>query len=99
MARVIFSAEYQVNDDKIEIYLEKIAKLKSLMSGREYEYVVFRDEKRKNHFEEIYIFKSVEDFENFDDVPTEEIGNLVYDITSTCIADKKVQYKTLYEVD
>ncbi len=99
MARVIFSAEYQVSEEKLEMYLEKISKLKSLMQGREYEYVVFRDEKRKNHFEEVYIFKNSEDFENFDDVPTEEIGNLVYDITSTCIAGKKVQYKTLYEVD
>jgi hypothetical protein len=99
MSRVIFSAEYQVDDDKLDIYLEKIAKLKTLLSGREYEYFVFRDEKRKNYFEEIYIFKNVEDFENFDDVPTEEIGSLVYDITSNCVIDKKVQYKTLYEVD
>lgn len=98
MARVIFSAEYQVKEEKLAEYLEKIKKLKELLTDLSYQYMVFEDEKRKNYFEEVYIFNSVEDFDNFDDVPSEEVGNLVYEITTECIVDKKVVYKTLKEV-
>lgn len=99
MSRVIFTIKYSVYPEKIEKYLKKINYLRDLLAEENYQYSVYRDKKDPYEFEEIYVFESEEDFENFDDAVNEEASSLIYEITNNYIVDKKLTYKTLIEVE
>lgn len=98
MARVIFSAEYEIKPDKVDEYLEKVVKLTEILRGLGYEYSVLKDKKKSNTFWEIFTFASEEDFMNFDDVPSDEANEIIYDITTNLVDNKKVNYRTLVEI-
>lgn len=97
MARVIFSAEYEIKSDKVKNYLEKVSKLKIILNGLGYDYHLYRDKKKTNIFYEMFIFPSVEEFDKFDDVPSDEANDIIYEITSNFVENKKVLYKTMVE--
>lgn len=99
MPRVIFSISYSVYPDKVEKYLKKISYLKALLSEENYLYSVFRDKKNPYQFEEIYIFESEEDFDQFDDAENLEASSIIFEIANNYVVDKKLNYKTLVEVE
>lgn len=99
MPRVIFSISYSVYPDKVEKYLKKITYLKALLSEENYLYSVFRDKKNPYQFEEIYIFESEEDFDQFDDAENQEASSIIFEIANNYVVDKKLNYKTLIEVE
>ncbi len=99
MPRVIFSISYSVYPDKVEKYLKKISYLKALLSEENYLYSVFRDKKNPYQFEEIYIFESEEDFEQFDDAENQEASSIIFEIANNYVVDKIQNYKTLIEVE
>ncbi len=98
MNRVIFSIKYEVKENQREEYLIAVKELKSLITSEGLiEYTVFENLKKKNNFEEIYIFENQEAFDDFDDVPNERVSILMNKITSLLV-DKTSKYSTIKEV-
>jgi len=99
MPRVIFSISYSVHPDKIDKYLKKISYLKALLAEENYQYSVYRDKKNPYDFEEIYVFDSEEEFEEFDDAANEEVNSIIFEIANNYVVNKKQTYRTLVEVE
>ncbi|MFA6598493.1 MAG: antibiotic biosynthesis monooxygenase [Ignavibacteriaceae bacterium] len=97
MAKVIFSIQYEVQNDKRDEFVNSIKELKSLLKSDGLESYSLFEGKTKNHFQEVYQFTSKEDFDNFDDAENERV-----DILISKIEDLKepnsTKYNTLYEV-
>lgn len=97
MAKVIFSIQYEVQNDKIDEFINSLKELKSLLKAEGLESYSLFEGKTKNHFQEVYQFSSKEAFDNFDDAENERV-----DILISKIEDLKepnsTKYNTLYEV-
>ncbi|MFC2085093.1 hypothetical protein ACFLS9_08555 [Bacteroidota bacterium] len=98
MGKVIFSIKYDILPDKREKYLDVIRELKSLISAEGLEsYSVFEQKNKNNCFEEIYMFKNKEAYEDFDDDPSERVDILMNKL-SDMIMQQSTNYSTLFEV-
>jgi heme-degrading monooxygenase HmoA len=97
MAKVIFSIQYEVQNDKRDEFINSLKELKSLLKADGLESYSLFEGKTKNHFQEVYQFSSKEAFDNFDDSENERI-----DILISKIEDLKepnsTKYYTFYEV-
>ncbi len=97
MAKVIFSIQYEVQNDKRDEFINSLKELKSLLKADGLESYSLFEGKTKNHFQEVYQFSSKEAFDNFDDSENERI-----DILISKIEDLKepnsTKYNTFYEV-
>ena len=97
MAKVIFSIQYEVQDNKRDEFINSIRELKSLLKAEGLESYSLYEGKTKSHFQEVYQFSSKEAFDNFDDSENERV-----DILISKIEDLKepnsTKYNTLYEV-
>jgi len=97
MAKVIFSIQYEVQNDKRDEFINSIKELKSLLKSDGLESYSLFEGKTKNLFQEVYQFSSKESFDNFDDSENERV-----DILISKIEDLKepnsTKYNTLYEV-
>ena len=99
MSKVIFSIRYNVFPEKREEYLDVVRELKNLVRADGLEnYSVFEQKNKPNSFEEIYIFKSKESYENFEDNTDERIDILMTKL-SDMIKEQSTQYTTLFEVN
>jgi len=97
MDKVIFSIQYDVQENKRDEFINSIRELKSLLKAEGLESYSLFEGKTKNHFQEVYQFTSKEAFDNFDDAENERV-----DILISKIEDLKepntTKYNTLYEV-
>ena len=97
MDKVIFSIQYEVQENKRDEFINSIKELKSLLKAEGLESYSLFEGKTKNHFQEVYQFTSKEAFDNFDDSENERV-----DILISKIEDLKepntTKYNTLYEV-
>jgi quinol monooxygenase YgiN len=99
MSKVIFSIRYNVVAEKRADYLDVVRELKNLVKAEGLEsYSVFEQKNKPNCFEEIYIFKNQESYENFDDQSDERIDLLMTKL-SDMIKEQSTQYSTLFEVN
>ena len=99
MSKVIFSIRYNVFPEKREEYLDVVRELKNIVKADGLEsYSVFEVKNKTNNFEEIYIFKNKESYENFEDNTDERIDILMTKL-SDMIKEQSTQYTTLFEVD
>ena len=99
MSKVIFSIRYNVVAEKRADYLDVVRELKNLVKAEGLEsYSVFEQKNKPNYFEEIYIFKNQESYENFDDQSDERIDLLMTKL-SDMIKEQSTQYSTLFEVN
>ncbi|MFA7228115.1 MAG: antibiotic biosynthesis monooxygenase [Melioribacteraceae bacterium] len=99
MSKVIFSIRYNVFPEKREEYLGVVRELKSLVKAEGLEsYSVFEQKNKTNSFEEIYIFKNKESYENFEENTDERIDILMTKL-SDLIKEQSTQYTTLFEVN
>jgi quinol monooxygenase YgiN len=99
MSKVIFSIRYNVFPDKREEYLDVVRELKNIVKADGLEnYSVFELKNKPNNFEEIYIFKNKESYENFEDNTDERIDILMTKL-SDLIKEQSTQYTTLFEVN
>jgi len=98
MPKVIFSIQYEIDENKREEYFTIARELKSLLKvdGLE-DYRIFQVKGKKNNFQEIYIFSSPEAYENFDDNQNERISILLTKLNSL-VKDNSTKYTTLNEV-
>lgn len=99
MSRVIFSIRYQVYPERRQEYLDVVRELKNIVKAEGLEsYSVFEQKNKPNNFEEVYLFKSEEAFENFDDNQDERIDILMTKL-SDMIKEQTTQYTTSLEVN
>ncbi|SRR3989339_1075650 len=99
MSKVIFSIRYNIFPEKREEYLDVVRELKNIVKAEGLEtYSVFEQKNKPNNFEEVYIFKSQEAYENFEDNTDERIDILMTKL-SDMIKEQTTQYTTLFEVN
>ena len=68
MSKVIFSIRYHIIPERRAEYLDVVRELKNIVKAEGLEsYSVYEQKNKSNNFEEIYIFKNKESYENFED--------------------------------
>jgi hypothetical protein len=95
MGKVIFTISYEVNPDKREEYLALIESMKNhfrLVNGREY--AVYEQKGKKNSFTEVFLFQSLEEYNQLED-NDDSMSDLVSQLES--LIDGKMKYNTLLE--
>ena len=98
MPRVIFSISYPIKRETRAEYLETIETLKNYLTlERGKDYSVFEMKGKPNHFSEVYICKSVEEYDQLEEEADDVTDQLINRIVSDFIGDGKVEYKTLIE--
>lgn len=98
MPKVIFSIQYEIDENRRDEYFTIARELKSLLKvdGLE-DYSIYQLKGKKNNFEEIYTFNSPEAYENFDDNQNERISILLTKL-SDIVKENSTKYTTLNEV-
>ena len=67
MSRVLFRVTYTIPDGKRTEYLTLIDKLRKHYASNGVDYSVFEDKGRHNHFQEVYVYPTMEAYEASDD--------------------------------
>jgi len=99
MSRVIFTISYPVKEEKRDDYLETIQALKNyLVHEHGKNYSVFESMTKPNTFNEVYICKSMEEYDALEDDSDEITVQLINRIVDEFIKDGKTEYRTLIEV-
>ena len=98
MSKIIFTIQYEIEENKREEYLTIVRELKNLIKvdGLQ-DYSVYEVKGKPNHFEEIYSFNSSEAYENFDDNQNERISILLNKLTDITKGNS-TKYTTLNEI-
>jgi L-rhamnose mutarotase len=97
MPRVMFSISYTITADRRERYLGLIREMKQhLSSAGKKNYTVYEAKGKKNHFTEIFLTDSVEEFDALEDNQDERTQELVSKIEE-CVDSKGMKYSTLVE--
>ncbi|HSD64786.1 MAG TPA: hypothetical protein VLB50_13370 [Ignavibacteriaceae bacterium] len=98
MPKVIFNIQYEIPPEKKEEYLSVIKELKNLLTAEGLEsYSVYETKGKSQHYQEQYIFNSVEAYEAFDDDQNERINILINKLNDMTI-EGSTKYTTLYEL-
>ncbi|MBA4250841.1 MAG: hypothetical protein C0425_00750 [Chlorobiaceae bacterium] len=98
MAKVLFTVHYEIKNEKRNDFLSSIEELKSLIKADGIlSYSIFESKGKKNHFEEVFIFDSPENFENYDDSENERVAILISKIEDLKVTGT-TKYHTSFEV-
>jgi quinol monooxygenase YgiN len=98
MSRVLFTINYEIEEDQKDEYFRAIRELKNLIKAEGLEsYSVYEVKNKPNRFHEQYIFSSFEAYENFDDVNDERLNILINKISSMA-KNHSTKYTTLTEI-
>ncbi len=99
MGKVMFLIRYDIIPSRREEYLSLVKELKNIVKAEGLEsYSVFQIRKKKNSFQEVYIFTDNDSYENFDDNSNERIDILMTKL-SEMIQENSTEYSTLFEVN
>ncbi|MEW6651958.1 MAG: hypothetical protein AB1394_00665 [Bacteroidota bacterium] len=99
MSRVVFSIKYSIQPERRLDYLDVVRELKNLVKADGLEsYSVFEQKNKANNFEEIYIFKTQDAYDRFEENTDERIDILMTKL-SDMIKEQTTQYTTLFEVN
>ncbi|PJA98687.1 MAG: hypothetical protein CO128_06050 [Ignavibacteriales bacterium CG_4_9_14_3_um_filter_30_11] len=98
MSKVLLSIRYEIETSKRDEYLSVIKELKNILKSDGLEsYSVYEIKGKPNHFEEIYIYNSVQAYEDADDSENERINILISKI-SEMTTGNSTKHNTMYEV-
>ncbi len=97
MPRVMFSISYTVKPECREQYLALIKEVRRHVTevGKK-NYSVFEAKGKKNHFTEVFITQSMEEFDALEDNQDEKMQEFVSRIEE-CVDDRGMKYSTLVE--
>jgi len=99
MGKVIFSISYDILPEKRIEYLDIVRELKNIIKFEGLEsYTVYEQKSKANSFQEIYVYKSQQAWEDSDEVENERVDILMTKL-SDLIKEKSTQYSTLFEVE
>lgn len=97
MARVLFMVSYTVKADRRNEYLARVKQVREHFTGVEKKtYMVFEAKGKKNHFTEVFLAGSVEEFDALDEHQDEKIEGLVSALEDMMEPGSK-KYSTLIE--
>ena len=98
MAKVIFTISYEINPEKREEYLALSQEMKAyIQSTNGKEYSIYEHKGKKNFFSEVFVFDSVEDYNQLDD-QDDRINEMVLQL-EPLLVDKRMKYNTLVELE
>jgi len=98
MPRIIFSISYPIKPEFRAEYLETVEALKNYLTiERSKNYSVFEVKGKPNHFSEVYICESLEEYDQLEDDADDVTDQLINRIVGDLIVSGKVEYKTLIE--
>lgn len=97
MPRVMFTISYGIKPESRNGYMELIQEMKEhLTTVAKKNYSVFEQKGKENHFTEVFITNSVEEFDTLED-DTDEKTNDMLSRLSQYIDDGGTKYATLFE--
>ncbi len=98
MSKVIFSIKYEIQEEKMDEFLDVIRELKNIVKAEGLEsYSVYDVKGKKNVYKEIYQFENQETYDNYDDVADERTDILMNKL-SDCMKPGTTEYLTLIEM-
>jgi hypothetical protein len=98
MAKVIFTISYEVNPEKRDEFLALSQVMKAhVAKTNEKEYSIFEQKGKKNSFSEVFVFNSVDEYNQLDD-QDEQMNELVQKLEGLLV-DGKMKYTTLIEIE
>ncbi len=98
MAKVIFTISYDIQPEKRDEYLVLTQQMKehfARSNGKEY--AIYEQKGKKNSFSEVFVFKSIEEYDQLED-QDEQMTELVQRLESL-LSDGKMKYTTLIELE
>ncbi len=99
MGKVIFSISYDILPEKRIEYLDIVRELKNIIKSEGLEsYTVYEQKSKSNSFQEVYVYKSQQAWEDSDEVENERVDILMTKL-SDLVKEKSTQYSTLFEVE
>lgn len=94
----MFTVSYGIKADQRSTYLGLIAEVKNYMvQTSKKDYSVFEMKGKKNHFTEVYVFNSEEEFDSLDDNQDERLQDLLSKLEG-CVDEEGMKYTTLAEI-
>jgi len=98
MPKVIFTISYDVNPEKRDEFLSLSQDMKAhVMKTNGKEYSIFEQKGKRNSFSEIFVFNSLEEYNQLDD-QDEQMSELVQKLEGLLV-DGKMKYTTLIEIE
>lgn len=98
MAKVIFTISYDIDPGKRQDYLALSQAMKEhFAQSNGKEYAIFEQKGKKNSFSEVFVFKSMEEYDRLED-QDERMAQLVQQL-ETLLVDGKMRYSTLVELE
>ena len=98
MSKVIFTIQYELNENKKEEFLNVVKELKNLLNADGLEdYSVFKVKGKQNQYQEQYTFESEEAFDAFDDNDDERI-NILINKLNDLTKEHSTRYLTLNKI-
>ena len=97
MAKVIFTISYEVDPEKRDDYLTLMQGMKghfSKTNGKQYS--IYERKGKKNSFSEVFVFNSVDEYNQLDD-QDEQLTELVQKLETLVLG--KMKYTTLFELE
>jgi hypothetical protein len=98
MAKVIFTISYDVNPEKRDEFLTLSQAMKAHFTktnGKEYS--IFEQKGKRNSFSEVFVFSSVDEYNQLDD-QDEQMNELVQKLEALLVGGK-MKYTTLIELE
>lgn len=78
MPKVLFTVSYTIQDGKRTEYLALVTKLRTFYTANGVGYAVYEDNSKHNHFQEVYVYSSMEAYEASDDPETtKEVADIL----------------------
>jgi L-rhamnose mutarotase len=97
MPKVIFTISYDINPEKRDDYLQVMQELKNhITASTAQNYSVFQQ--KENHFVEVYMFNSVEEFDRFEESEDEKTESLVNRVMAEFAMNGTKKYTKWIEV-
>ncbi len=96
MGKVIFTVSYDITPEKRDEYLALVNEMKQTLAQRSASYSVYEQKGRKNAFSEIFVFNSLDEYEQMEDQDEQTTAYLSR--LESMLAKGKMKYSTLVEV-
>ncbi len=98
MSRVMFTISYSITPERRDEYLKLLGELKShfVSLGRK-NYMVFESRGKKDHFNEVFLTESLEEFDALEDNQDEKTQELIQRLEE-CVDKGGMKYSTMVEV-
>jgi hypothetical protein len=94
----MFTISYSISPEKREQYLKLLGELKAHFTelGRK-DYSVFESKGKKNHFTELFLAETLEEFDALEDNHDEKTQELIQGLEA-CVDKGGMKYSTMVEV-